>query len=248
MAKSYESMIPSIEQREYAWLQVRERMAQPHPVPRHPSITISRQYGCEGYPLAQRLQTLLEDASGRPWNIYDKALVDKVAADEHLSRQLLSRLGDETHAQDVLLTQFGYLTHDEAYGILVKHLVRIAAAGCAIIVGRGGAIACQDLKNCFHVRLVGGFAFRATSMARRLELPLGEAEELVRTQSELRETFISRCLGADVTAARWYDATFNNERQSVEAIAQACLRMVNTGWPDKDTFRSDLQHASLGGR
>ena len=248
MPKTFDSLIPSIELRERAWLQARERLARTHPAPILPSITISREYGCEGYPLAQHLKRLLEEASGKPWTIFDKALVDKVASDEQLSRELLGHLGDESHAQDVLRAHFGYLTHDDAYARLLKHIVPLAAAGCAIIVGRGGAIACQDLKNCFHVRLVGGFAFRATSMARRLELPLGEAEELVRTQSELRETFISRCLGADVTATRWYDATFNNERQSVEAIAQACLRMVNTGWPDKDTFRSDLQHASLGGR
>jgi hypothetical protein len=248
MPKSYESMIPSIEQRERAWLHLRERLAHPHQDHLLPAVTISRQYGCEGYPLAQHLQSLLEQASGRPWHIYDKALVDQVAADEQLSRQLLNHLGDESHAQDVLRTQFGYLTHNEAYALLVKHLIPIAAAGCAIIVGRGGAIACQGLKNCFHVRLVGSFPFRVATMARRMDLPLAEAEELVRTQSGIRERFISQCLHADVTSDQWYDAVFNNGRQSVATIAQTCLRLIVSGWPDKDAFRTDSQYVGLGSR
>ena len=48
-------------------------------------------------------------------------------------------------------------------------------------------------------------------------------------QSKLREKFISKALQADITAARWYDAIFNNERQSVESIAQACLGLVQSG-------------------
>jgi Cytidylate kinase-like family len=237
MAKPFESLIPSIELRERAWLQARERLARiGRKAPLLPTVTISREYGCEGYPLAQHLGRLLEEATGRPWTIFDKALVDKVASDEELSRDLLNRLGDESHAQDVLRTHFGYLTHDDAYAKVVQHLVPIAAGGCAIIVGRGGAIACQDLRNCFHFRLVGSFQFRAAALARRLELPLAEAEEMVRTQSKLREKFISQCLHQDITASKWYDAVFNNERQSVETIAQACLRLMACGWPEKDLF------------
>jgi hypothetical protein len=248
MAKTLASLIPSVEQRETGWIQLQERLSHTHQAPVQPSVTISREYGCEGYPLAQHLETLLKEATGQPWNIFDRALVDKVASDEKLSRQLLNHLGDESHAQDVLRTHFGYLTHDDAYARLVKHLVQIASAGCAILVGRGGAVVCQDLPNCFHFRLVGSFDFRVATLARRLGIPLVEAADLVRKQSKLREKFISSCLHEDITAYRWYDAVFNNERQSVETIAQACLRIVLDGVPGKAGFQNDLQHATQGGR
>ncbi|GLH65821.1 AAA family ATPase [Geothrix edaphica] len=248
MTKTFESLIPSIEARESGWMRIRERLAHPHQVPSHPSVTISRQYGCEGYSLAQRLKVLLEEASGQSWNLFDKALVDKVASDERLSRQLLGHLGDESHAQDVLRAHFGHLTHDDAYAKLVEHLVQIATAGCAIIVGRGGAVVCQDLKNCFHFRLEGSFDFRVATLARRLEVSPAEAEKLVRTQSKLREKFIGECLHADITAPHWYDAVFNNERQKVETIAQACLRIVISGWPDQDCFKHDPLRAVVAAR
>ena len=231
MDKALAALIPSVEQRERGWIRMQERLAHPHRAPVPPSITISREFGCEGYPLAQRLETLLKEATGQPWTVFDKALVDRVAADEHLSRQLLDHLGDESHAQDVLRTHFGFLTHEDAYARLVKHLVRIASAGGAILVGRGGAVVCQDLKNCFHIRLVGSFEFRSAAMARRLDLPLAEAEELVQTQSRLRERFISECLQVDITSSHWYDAIFNNERQSVDTIAKACVPLVLSADP-----------------
>ena len=233
MAKTYASLIPSIEQREGAWTQVRERQARALLPLAQPSLTLSREYGCEGFPLALRLKGLLDEAGGGAWTVFDRTLLDRVATDERLSRDLLNRLGDESHAQDLILGHIGSLTHDEAYARLARHLVPIATGGRAILVGRGAAVVCQDLKNCFHIRLMASFEFRAQSLARRLDLPLAEAEDLVRTQSRLREKFISKCLQADITAPRWYDAIFNNERQSVESIAHACVGLVQAGWRER---------------
>ena len=237
MTKTFDTLIPSIQQRESGWIQIRERLARDAREVSHPTLTISREFGCEGHALAQRLKGLLDEASTEPWHVFDKALVEKVGADEKLSRHILSRLGDESHAGDVLKTQFGFLTHDEVYASVAKHLIGIARTGCAIIVGRGGAVACQGLTNCFHFRLVASLEFRVATLARRRGLPLPEAEELVRTQSKLREKFVSNHLHADITLPRWYDAVFNNERQDVDTIAQACLLLVMAKWPEKSLFR-----------
>lgn len=238
MGKTYDSLIPSIEQRESAWLQVRERLARTQKGLLRPTITISREYGCEAFPLAERLKELLESSTGESWTVFDKALVEKVASDEQLSLEFLRHLGDESRAVDVLRTHFGYLTHHDAYAKVVKHLVQIASVGSAIIVGRGGAVVCQDLKNCRHFRLEGSFAFRTATIALRLKVPLAEAEELVRAQSKLREKFISECLQADITSPRWYDAVFSNERLNVETMAQACFQVIKGSWSEPDYFKS----------
>lgn len=244
MAKTYNSMIPSIEQRESGWIHMQERLAQAPLVTPLPAVTISRQYGCEGHLLAQRLKALLEEASGHPWGLFDKALLDRVSTDEPFSRQFLSHLGDESHAQDILRSHFGYLTQNDAYAALVKHLVQIATAGSAIIVGHGGAIVCQHLSNCRHFRLEGSLAFRARTLARRLGVPQEEAEHLVRTRSRLRERFIKECLHEDITETRWFDAVFNNERLGVEAIAQACLRVVLEGSQGRPVPAAELGQAA----
>ena len=81
MTKSFDTLIPSIEQRETGWLQIRERLARNAREVAHPTITISREFGCEGHALAQRLKELLDEASTEPWHVFDKALVEKVAED-----------------------------------------------------------------------------------------------------------------------------------------------------------------------
>lgn len=243
MAKTHEALIPSVAERESAWLRMQERMTQTPRKLAFPTVTISRQFGCEGYPLAERLQHLLEEASGQSWHLFDKALLEQVALDQGLSRQLLSHLGDESHAQDILRSHFGFTTQNDTYAALVKGIVQIATSGRAIIVGRGAAIVCQELKNCFHFRLDGSLAFRAATLARRLGLPLAEAEAMVRTQSKLRENFIKECLHADIAAPQWYDARFNNERLGVDAIADACLRLIVSRWPDKGFFRHQKEPA-----
>lgn len=226
MPRGYDSLIPGIEHREAAWLHLQERLARVEKPKCRPTITLSREFGCEGYPMAEGLKLAMEEKTGEPWVIYDKALLEKVATDENLSMHLLSHLGECNRAADILKNQFGYLTQDKVYSQIVKHLIQIATLGNAIIVGRGGAVVCHEMKNCFHFRLEGSLEFRVKTLARRMELPLEEAEAFVRKQSELREKFISECLQTDITSSRWYDAVFNNEKNSVDAMAGSALILI----------------------
>jgi hypothetical protein len=57
-----------------------------------PTITISREFGCEAYPMAERLQELLEKKSGEKWVVMDKNLLEEVARDHNLSEELLKGL------------------------------------------------------------------------------------------------------------------------------------------------------------
>lgn len=51
MSNPLASLMPSIEQRECAWTELQERLAHPSKPLHFPAITLSREFGCEGYPL-----------------------------------------------------------------------------------------------------------------------------------------------------------------------------------------------------
>ena len=239
MSRPLSSLPPSIEHRLSGWIRIQERLSQ-HEEPRiRPTITLSRQFGCEGFPLAERLKILMEESSAEPWNIYDKTLLEKVALEEGISMDLLKKLGDITRRLEALgLNAPGHVTHDAAFEKVAKYLLEIAKVGNAVIVGRGGAILCHELKNSFHFRLEASFEWRVQSIMKRLELPQKEAEETVKTNSKLRDKFISQCLGANVGDLQHYDAVFNNERHSVEAMAQAITAYVKQAWEDKTYFKT----------
>jgi hypothetical protein len=141
------------------------RLRQPAREEHRPTLTLSRQFGCEAYPLAESLAEALTKRTGQPWTVFDKALIERVSQETRLSEQLLARLGDETRMLDKLAGAIrGWHTHTDAYEALVRHIVGAAREGNAIIVGRGGAIVAQDLPNCFHFRLEAPLEYRIASI------------------------------------------------------------------------------------
>jgi cytidylate kinase len=239
VARSYSSLPPGVEQRLAGWTRIQEGLAK-QPEPRiRPTITISRAFGCDGFPLAERLKGLMDHASSELWNIYDKSLIEKVAEDERISLTLLQNLGDMSRAIEAYgLLPKHYITHDEAFNKVAKYITQIAGVGNAIIVGRGGAILCQGMKNCFHFRLEASFEWRVASMAKRLDISVHESEKLVKSNSKAREQFLRECLGAKDGDIANYDAIFNNEHHSVDDIAAAILAYVKQAWEDKRYFKS----------
>ncbi len=235
MVKTYSQLVPSIDRRLSTWISMVEKVGTQETKPKGPTITISRQYGCEGYPLAETLEKMFKDKTGEVWNIYDRALLKKVADEEALSIRLLEGLGGPSKLLDSLpVTIPGRMPHHQMYRRIMEHLIGIARLGRAIIVGRGGAVITQGLSNCYHFRLEASFGFRAASMARRLGLTLPEAEKHVKENEEAREKFFSKYLNVSTADHSFYDAVYNNERHSVAQIASSIFAYVMQDWQGKD--------------
>ena len=228
--KSSANLPASVQERLSGWVAIQERRGHSAQKLRPgPTITLSRKFGCEAFPLALRLQERL--GAAEPWSIFDKALIEKVALDEGISLRLLADLGDPSrHLEAFGFHPSGRVTHDQAFVKVAEALVRIAGQGHAIIIGRGGAVLCAGLENAFHFRLEAGFDWRVASVMARQGLTLDEAEKLVKTQTRLRDQVIKDKLGADVTDRSYYDAVFNNERHTVEEIAAAIEAYVKCAW------------------
>jgi hypothetical protein len=223
---------PSVQERLTGWVRIQERRAKgPARTQGGPTITLSRQFGCEAFPVSLRLQALLNGPGGEEWQILDKSLLEQVAADEGIPMRLLSHLEDASR----ILEGFGFhpageFTHDEAFGKVADALVRVARQGHAIIVGQGGALLCRDLANCFHFRLEAQESWRVATLARHSGISQAEAEHRLRAESRRRERFIQDNLGTSPADLRLYDAVFNNERHSVEQIAAAIAAYVRSAW------------------
>jgi hypothetical protein len=234
MAKTYTQLLPSIDRRLSTWISMFEKSGSQEKGPAGPTITISRQYGCEGFPLAEALKKIFEDKTGEEWNIYDKALLKKVSEEEELSIRLLEGLGDLTKLWDSLPVSIpGRMPHSQMYRRIVEHLIGIARLGRAIIIGRGGAVVTQGFPNCYHFRLEASFGFRAASMGRRLGLPLPEAEKHVKENQEAREKFISKYLNVSTADHSFFDAIYNNERHSVAEVAWSIFAYIMQDWQGK---------------
>jgi hypothetical protein len=222
-----EKLIPNIDRRLSSWIAIQGRLKSEPPSQQKPTITISRKFGSEAFPLAEILKDLLEKKSGDTWTIFDKALIEKVSQETALSERLLTSLSSASKALDALATMIpGLATTSDVYKVLARYVIRIALDGNAIIIGRGGAILTQHLPNCFHFRLEAPLEFRVRSIQKRLDITNEEAKTLVLEKEKSSDRFIEGFLNSSVEDRRFYHAMYDSSKSQLSRIARSIQCLV----------------------
>ena len=228
-------LIPSIEARIRGLIEVSRRNRHEHgvsgPGERRPTVTLTREFGCEGYPVAQELQALLEKSSGAPWVIMDRALLDAVAKDQHLNTEVLENIGTRNRFLDDMLSTFSshWKSDKDYYRLLSRQIFALAQEGNVILVGRGAALLTQQMANCYHFRIVAPMSFKVKSIAARANLAPDEAQDMIRSRQRQRDAFLKDFLGRDVSDPTLYHLVFNNARCSAARIAELMTAVVLPG-------------------
>ena len=225
-------LVPGIEERLSGFMEVRRRNLREHglagDVRLMPTVTVTREFGCEGYPVAERLQTLLEKRSGQPWVVMDRALLARGAADHTLSQQMLQGIGDRNTFLDEILSTFSsrWKSDKDYYRLLCRQIVALAQGGNVILVGRGAALLTQRTPNCFHIRIVAPMGFKVESIRSRMGLESEEARELILERQRQRDDFLKEFLGRDIADPTLYHLLFNNARCDANQIATLTAELV----------------------
>lgn len=228
-------MIPSIEERMSGFLEVSRRNQREHGFGHEgrllPTVTLSREFGCEGYPVALKLQAILEKRSGLPWVVMDRALLEKVAEDHHLSARVLKDIGNRSTFLDEMLSTFSprWKSDKDYYRLLCRQIVSLAEEGNVILVGRGGAVLTQRTHNCFHFRIVAPLQFKIASVRTRMGVTEAEAIDVIQERQRQRDAFLKAFLGRDLSEPTLYHLLFNNARCDAGQIAELIARVVMPG-------------------
>ena len=226
-------LIPSIDMRLSALLEVNRRREQEREAlgkaqKSRPTISLSREFGCEAYPVAECLRELLEKKSGETWVVMDKALLEQVARNNNLSEAILQKLGEKNVFLDEMLSTFTprWKSDKDYFRLLCHYIVSLASTGNVIIVGQGSAFITQSLKNCHHFRLYASQQYKIRSIAHRLNISSEEAEKLIVTKQRQRDTFIRDFLDRDAHDLSVYNLVFNNDKNTPEKIAHTIMEYV----------------------
>ena len=225
-------LIPSVEMRLGSLLEFsrrREREASsPHKHKTRQTITISREFGCEAYPVAECLREIMEKRSAEPWVIMDKGLLEEIARNNDLSTNIMNNLGEKSRFLDEMLATFSsrWKSEKDYFRVLCRQVLTLAEQGNMIIVGRGSSIVTQPLKNCFHFRMYASPEFKVRSIARRLGVEASEAEKIIAQRQKQRDNFIRDFLDRDARDLSFYHLVFNNDKNSAEIIARTVADYV----------------------
>jgi cytidylate kinase len=220
-------LFPSVEQRLKAYheLSHRAKTLVEKPAKPKPTITLTREFGCEAFPIGEALVRQAEKQTGEAWLLVDKTLLDAVAREHAIPGEIMKSLGRKPRWFDDMVATFSTNWKGDAdyYRLLCRQVVMIASAGNAVIVGLGAPIITRALTNCFHYRLIADQEFKVASIARRLKITKQEAEIIVVDQQKEREKIIRKLLNADLRDPLLYHAIFNNGRISNQQIANIIL-------------------------
>ena len=226
-------LIPSIEKRLGALLEsTRRKEAVSETKDRsgknRPTITISREFGCEAYPMAERLRELMEKKTKESWILMDKALLEEVALNHNLSEEMLQGLGEKTRFLDEIIATFSpsWRTEKDHYRLLCRHIMSLANMGNVIIMGQGSAIITKTMKNCHHFRMYATTATKTRSIARRLGLSDEEAEKLMSKKQQKRDRFVRDFLNQDAKDLSFYHLVFNCDKNTSERISHTIMEYV----------------------
>ncbi len=222
---------PSIEQRMGAFNEVirRARLIKPD-TPTKPTITISREFGCEAFPVAEELLKLVQDKTGEDWALVDRTLLSAVAKDHNLSEEVLQGLGQKPNWLDEMFATLspGWKSQAGYYELICNQIASIAMAGNAIFVGLGAALITKTLKNCTHFRLVADKEFKIRSVARRLDISRQEADLLIDERQKERDRIMRTLMDADHHDPLYYHMVINNGKVRNERIARTIADFVLT--------------------
>ncbi len=198
-----------------------------------PFVTISRQAGAGGHTLANMLIERFEQQDDTElfggWEMFDQKLVKMVADDPDLTVSVESLLGEEYHrtADDFFRQILISSTHQDIVADRMFRLVRLLAeVGEAVIVGRAGSEVTRDLGPSVSIRLVAPEDARVARMMKLRSLSEKKTLAAIDRQDSGRKRLLKRHFRVDIDDPLLYDATWNTDAVSFEAIADATIAVL----------------------
>ncbi len=196
-----------------------------------PFITISREYGCCGYMVAQKVSEILnEEFKPEPlWAAYDKKILEKLMIDTGLSSSLIDTLTNKARSRlaDLIQTTFSNFPPQVAvHKKLVETIVSLAMNGNVIIVGRGGNMVTKEIANGFHVRLMAPLDARAEKIGKVMNLTKLDATKVIKEKTRLREEYMKEFFKRDIADPHHYDLLINDSTFSIENSAKLIIEAM----------------------
>lgn len=171
---------------------------------RLPIITISRERGSGGKVVAQ----LVAKKLGAPWRVYHKEIIDEIAKETHLEKQLIKEVDEKRYylIDRMIADTLGknYLTLNSYYKNLLKILSTIGNRGYAVIIGRGVNFL---LPSALKIRIICQMEQRIKWMMKYEKMTKTQAISDIDESDKNRDEFTKTLFGHNVRKAHHYDLT-----------------------------------------
>ncbi len=187
-----------------------------------PVITLSRESGCGGTKIAQKL------AKELGFDLMGGKIIQMVAESVEMSEKVICSLDEKevTKRDDWLNSLFEtrHLWPDQYLHHLTKVIGTIGRHGNAVILGRGANYILPQ-ESTFRVRIIAPFEQRIKNATRTTE---DEARRYLIKVDADREAFIRKYFNADVKDPSHYDLVINMRVISIDGAVKAVIAAFNS--------------------
>jgi cytidylate kinase len=200
-----------------------------------PVITISRQTGCGARGIAwaicdelNKRKTAVKTEGN--WRYINREILQESAEQLNLDTRALKSVIDDKNRgiMDEIVGALSTHSHKSDQKILktVQDVIRqFAINGKVIIIGRGGANICKDIKLALHIKLVAPEDWRISEIARRLDFSKAYATEYVKKRDVERELLVTKLFGKKPDSSM-YDIEINRSRFTEKELADAIIQLA----------------------
>ena len=190
-----------------------------------PTVTISREPGCGGEAIAQRLSAALK------LHLYSWEIVEQIAKDAHVSTAVVSTLDEKSTSEleEWLATFRGdrSLSSDAYEERLSKVIFTIASHGNAIILGRGSNFLLPPGKK-IGLSLVAPLDVRIKNVMEERGLSRKLAQEHIAKVEAEHQRLVKKYFHLDIRDPIHYHMVINTALVDAESIVQIVGQMLRT--------------------
>ncbi len=214
---------PHVEARFLAWQKMVQAQEARHAKP-GPCITISREFGCQAYPVAEALvRRLNAEQKEATWTVVDKQVLEEVAKISGFTVDQIEKSRDTPPFLKAIFAMFlddSRAEETEIFAYTRTAIRNFAKRGNCILIGRGASLVTQELPNCVHLRLVAPLHFRVKKIMEAHGMSETEARDYIKLHQKLRDDFTNRIDGGRLEDSQLYNLIVNNEQLPPEKIAE----------------------------
>lgn len=192
-------------------------------------ITISREFGSGGRTIAR------EVAERLGYNFYDKALVERIAAESGYSKDFVERRGEDATSTSSFLFNLsrsgsgGYDgisgTSDKLYVIQHNIIKKLPEEGPCVIVGRCSDYILKDYEDSLHVFIYADMKFKADRIV-KLYGEMDEApEKRLYEKDKKRKVYYKNFTGRIWGMSENYDVCLNSGKLGIDSCVDIIVEL-----------------------
>jgi len=200
-----------------------------------PVITLSREYGCPGRRIAQKLvdnltRKMFVKGKNIEWKYVTKEIMSESAKEleVHPSKiQYVFQYEQKGLIDDIIAAQSTkYYKSDRRIRNTIGRVVRnMGIEGNVVIVGRGGVAITRDIPKSLHIHLEAPLEWRVLRTSTKFNMSLEQAEKYTLDIDKKRKQFRDYFEGKNTDYTR-FDLTFNCMTLSIDEIVNIILKAV----------------------